>query len=346
MKIEAIDLFCGIGGLTYGLCKAGIQVLAGIDNDASCQYSYTKNNKAKFIHSDIATCNFQDLKNLYSKNSLKILVGCAPCQPFSSHSFKYKQKVKDDRWHLIDYFTQAMKIIQPDIISVENVRGFTKADIFRKFLKDVEEMGYEINQEIVYCPDYGIPQRRSRLVLLGSKSKIGKIEIPTKTHNKNTYCTVESCIKDLPQIKSGERHAADPLHYSKGLSEKNMKRLQQSRPGGTWKDWDKTLLPNCYKKETGKTYTSVYGRMEWNKVAPTITTQFYNYGSGRFGHPEQDRALSLREGALLQTFPHDYDFGSNISLIQIGRHIGNAVPPKLGEVIGKQIIEHIKRRQL
>ena len=137
----------------------------------------------------------------------------------------------------------------------------------------------------------------------------------------------------------------DPLHKSAGLTEINLKRIKQSKPGGTWRDWDKTLLPECYKKPSGKSFGSVYGRMEWDKPSPTITTQFYSFGTGRYGHPEQDRAISLREGALLQTFPRNYKFFKdidNISISTISRHIGNAVPVDLGKIIGMSINEHLK----
>lgn len=344
-NLQAIDLFCGVGGLTHGLLNAGIKVLAGLDNDESCQYAYTKNNGAKFICADIAQYNFKELKKLYSKNSVKILVGCAPCQPFSAHSFKYRKQEADDRWGLMNYFTKAVKEIKPDVISIENVRGFVKTGIFANFVKHIKKMGYQVDFQIVYCPDYGIPQGRQRLVLLGAKPKIGLIEVPNKTHEKGDYFTAADSIKSLPKLKSGEKHEADPLHYCQNLSNTNKKRVRESKPGGTWRDWPKSLLPNCYKRENGKKYTAMYGRMEWNKVAPTITTQFYNYGSGRFGHPTQDRALSLREGALLQTFPDDYDFGDKISLSHTARHIGNAVPPQLGEIIGLQIVKHIKNKK-
>lgn len=136
----------------------------------------------------------------------------------------------------------------------------------------------------------------------------------------------------------------DSLHRCPKLSKINLERIRQSRPGGTWHDWDKKLLPNCYKKASGKTYSSVYGRMRWDMPSPTITTQFYAYGTGRYGHPEQNRAISLREGAILQTFPKNYKFVKHKETITykiLGRHIGNAVPPKLGEIIGKSIKKHL-----
>ncbi len=341
MKIEAIDLFCGIGGLTYGLNQAGINVLAGLDNDKTCAYSYEKNNDSTFIEADITKYNFQKMKAIYSKNSIRVLVGCAPCQPFSSHTFKNKDKNKNDiRWNLIDYFIKAVEALKPHVISMENVRGLTKEDIFKEFVRKLEKLQYKVVYEVVYCPNYGIPQNRSRLVLLASK--LGKIGIPPQTHPKEKHITVGDAIKNLPKIRSGGVNPKDIVHRAKNLTSLNLERIKQSKPKGTWRDWDKKLLLECYKKKSGQTYTSVYGRMCWQKVSPTITTQFFNYGSGRFGHPEQNRGLSIREGALLQTFPKDYNFGECSSMTITARHIGNAVPPKLGFVIGKAIQEHIK----
>jgi len=341
MKIEAVDLFCGIGGLTYGLKQANIDVLAGLDNDKTCQVAYEKNNDAEFIATDISQYDFSEMKSLFSKKSIRVLVGCAPCQPFSSHSFKAKNREEDDRWNLITYFIKAIDVLQPDVISMENVRGLTVTDVFKDFIKAVEKRGYHIDYKVVYCPNYGIPQNRSRLVLLGSR--LGEIKVPEKTHIKGHYTTVADALKGLPKIKAGQTNKKDKLHKAKNLSPLNLERLSQSKPNGTWHDWDKNLLPPCYRKKTGKTYTAVYGRMSWDGISPTITTQFYNYGSGRFGHPEQDRALSIREGALLQTFPVSYDFGDYNSMTRIGKHIGNAVPPQLGFVIGKAIQSHIKQ---
>ena len=187
-----------------------------------------------------------------------------------------------------------------------------------------------------------MPQKRRRLVLLASK--LGEIELIPPSKNQ-IYRTVETAIKDLPKLKNGQQDKADPLHRCAKLTNINLERIKQSTPGGTWQEWDKELLPDCYKKSTGKSYSAVYGRMKWDSPSPTMTTQFYIYGTGRFGHPTQNRALSLREGALLQTFPKDYKFveSSEYSLKVIGRHIGNAVPVDLGKIIGESILQHIKK---
>lgn len=342
-KVQAVDLFCGVGGLTYGLRQAGVDVIAGIDNDVSCKYAYEKNNGAKFIDADVSEYDFNELKKLFSDDSIKVLVGCAPCQTFSSNTFKIDNTLKqqDKRWTLINYFTEAVRIVRPEVISMENVRGLTKQQVFKDFVKDLEELGYAVDYKVLYGPEYGIPQNRSRMVLLGSR--IGKIEIPKPTHKKDGYKTVGDTIKELPHIGAGEISTLDKLHRAKNLSELNIKRIRQSKPKGTWKDWDDELLPDCYRKPSGSTFTAVYGRMSWDDVSPTITTQFFNYGSGRFGHPDQDRALSIREGALLQTFPGNYDFG-DMPISTVGRHIGNAVPPQLGKVVGDAILEHLSAR--
>ncbi|MFZ2970545.1 MAG: DNA (cytosine-5-)-methyltransferase [Minisyncoccia bacterium] len=339
MKIESIDLFCGIGGLTYGLQKSGINVIAGIDNDETCRYAYETNNRIPFINADIKEYGSDEIKKLYSKNSVKVLVGCAPCQPFSSHSFKNKNKGCDARWDLLSYFAKIIEDTLPEIVSMENVRGIVKTDIFKMFLGVLKKNNYHIDYKVVYLPDYGAPQNRSRLILLASR--LGEIKIPQPTHTKNTYVTVRDIIKKLQPLRVGQTSKNDLLHKAKNLSETNLQRIKQSKPNGTWRDWDKKLLPACYKKKSGQTYVSVYGRMGWDGVSPTITTQFFNYGSGRFGHPTQNRALSLREGALLQTFPQNYDFGKVKSMTTIARHIGNSVPPVLGEVIGKTIKKHL-----
>lgn len=341
MKIEAIDLFCWIWWLTCWLRQANINVLAGLDFDASCAETYEKNNHAKFISADISKYDFSELKKLYSKDSVKVLVGCAPCQPFSSHSNKKKNKEVDARWNLIDHFIRWVDELQPEIVSMENVRGLTKQKVFQDFIKKLEDRGYKIDYDVVYCPEFGIPQARHRMVLLGSK--LWEIKIPARTHTKENFVTVKDAIKWLPDLRAGETYKNDIMHRSLNLTPINIERIKQSKPKWSWKDWDKKLLPNCYKRDSGSSYTSVYGRMSWDDVAPTITTQFFNYGSWRFGHPKKDRALSLREGAILQTFPIDYNFWETISIWKVARHIGNAVPPKLWEAIGNCISKHVKK---
>jgi DNA (cytosine-5)-methyltransferase 1 len=225
---------------------------------------------------------------------------------------------------------------------MENVSELRRHSIFHEFVNRLEAAGYETTFSVVSCPDYGVPQHRSRLVLFASL--LGPLCISPPTHAPDRYPTVHMAIGHLPKLKAGKASSADALHRSSSLSPLNLRRIRASLPGGTWRDWDKDLVAPCHRKRKGKTYPSVYGRMAWDSPSPTITTQFFGFGNGRFGHPEQNRAISLREGALLQTFPPDYEFvepGRTYYLKTIGRLIGNAVPVRLGEVIGKSIGGHL-----
>jgi len=340
---SAVDLFCGAGAITHGLIKAGIPVNAGIDNDESCRYAYEKNNESRFIKRDIRRLSHQCVEAMFPKDDIKILVGCAPCQPFSKFTQKNKQRVKDEKWRLLYSFSRLIKDIRPHVVSMENVTEISKQKVFSDFVNLLKLLQYHVSWKFVFCPDYGIPQSRKRLVLLASR--LGEIELMPKTHTPSRYKTVRQAIGKLEAIRAGGESKKDHLHRAAGLSPTNMKRIEQSKPGGTWMDWDKGLRARCHTENTGSSFTGVYSRMEWDKPSPTITTQFYTYGTGRFGHPEQDRALSLREGALLQTFPKKYDFidpDNGIIIKRIGKHIGNAVPVKLGEIIGKSIKRHIE----
>jgi len=155
------------------------------------------------------------------------------------------------------------------------------------------------------------------------------------------YRSVREAIGALPPLAAGATSRSDPLHTASALSPKNLRRIKASQPGGTWRDWPIELRADCHRRQTGKTYPGVYARMEWDKPAPTMTTQCFGYGNGRFGHPEQDRAISLREAAILQSFPMDYAFlppGEQAAMKEVGRWIGNAVPVKLAEAVGRCIL--------
>ncbi len=341
-SISGVDLFCGVGGLTHGLIKSGIKVRAGIDLDSSCKYAYETNNKAEFIGADISQITGQRIQEYWKDDEIKVLVGCAPCQPFSSHSNKVRGKENGDKWNLLNEFIRLVRETNPDIISMENVPNLSNKQIFKDFVSQLEELEYQVKFKNVYCPDYGIPQKRRRLVLLASR--LGEIEIIPPTRNKNNYKTVRDAIGKLKPIENGEKSEKDILHFTTKLTDINLKRIKASVPNGTWEDWEENLQLECHKKETGKTYKSVYGRMSWDEPSPTITTQFYNYGTGRFGHPEQNRALTIREASILQSFPSNYKFlekNKEVLLTKIGTHIGNAVPVNLGLAIGKSILKHV-----
>lgn len=348
MKINAVDLFCGVGGLTCGVQQAGINVIAGYDIDPRSQFAYEFNNNARFILKDIKKIDSKEITNLFPDDTdIKVLMGCAPCQPFSTYSHKYKNNENTlQKMDLLDYFGKQIEYVQPDIVSMENVPQMVNEKVFDKFIQILNDNNYLIDYKVVFAPDYGVPQKRKRLLLLASK--LGEIKLIPAQFNKDNYPTLRDTIGNLPKLKAGDTDLNDPLHRSRNISELNMKRIKQSKPGGTWRDWDEELLLEAYKKKSGASFGSVYGRLEWDKPANTITTQFPGIGNGRFGHPDQDRALSLREGAMLQTFPRDYLFtqpelGGNYPIAQVALQIGNAVPPKLGEVIGNSILKHLEK---
>ena len=344
---NVIDLFCGVGGLSHGFIQEDFNVLAGIDIDETCRFAFEENNKSEFIAKSITDISAQEINRIYGENTdLKILVGCAPCQNFSSYMFKDKDK-DSNKWKLLYEFSRLINEVQPDIVSMENVAqliNFKKAPVFEDFVSNLKSLGYYVHYEVVNCPDYGIPQNRKRLILLASK--FGEIKLIPKTHNRDSYVTVKDAIGELSFIKDGEKDINDPIHFSRKLTPKNKKRIEATPYGGSWKDWNEDLRLECHKKETGKSFPSVYGRMVWEKPSPTMTTQCIGYGNGRFGHPVQDRAISLREAALLQTFPLDYKFVKNdqdYNSTILARQIGNAVPVKLGQVVAKSVKEHLKK---
>lgn len=339
MQVEAVDLFCGAGGLTAGLIKSGIRVKAGYDIASECQFAYEHNNNATFVHKDVTQVSAKEISSWYSDGVIRLLAGCAPCQPFSTYN-QGKDATIDKKWPLLYHFSRLIREVQPELVTMENVPDVIKHEVYQDFILELEQLGYSVFSKEVACVEYGIPQTRKRHVVLASR--IGKVDLIPRTHQEPI--TVLETIGDLDPLTAGEISKTDPLHKSARLSDINLKRIQASQPGGTWRDWPEELRAECHKKDSGRSYPSVYGRMEWDKPAPTMTTLCYGFGNGRFGHPTQDRGISLREAALLQTFPIDYQFTENpkkSSFKCVGRMIGNAVPIRLGEVIGLSLRSHI-----
>jgi DNA (cytosine-5)-methyltransferase 1 len=270
-----------------------------------------------------------------------LLAGCAPCQPFSKYRLG-KSDESDGRWNLLQHFQRLVSDVKPLLVTMENVPRLAEQEIFAAFVLALEQNGYFVTAEVARCADYGVPQHRERLVLLASL--LGPLALIPPTHS-DKHRTVRQAIAGLPVLAAGEIHPLDPLHQACSLSPTNFRRIKASKPGGTWRDWNKKLVAACHKKKSGKTYPGVYGRMCWDDPAPTMTTQFFGFGNGRFGHPDQHRAISLREGAVIQSFPKNYRFtkpGEPIYRKTVGRLIGNAVPVKLGNAIGRSIRAHVE----
>jgi DNA (cytosine-5)-methyltransferase 1 len=349
MRAEVIDLFCGIGGLSAGFRNEGFDVLAGVDVDTTCQYAYETNIEAKFIPESVSKLEADDLLGIYSKRSVKVLVGCAPCQPFSMYTGRYRQNETaedtDQRWAMLSEFARLIEETDPDIVSMENVVRVEVHPEFKKFVERLEVAGYSVTKYKVRAQNYGVPQRRTRLVLFASK--YGEIELAPPTHLEK-HVTVAEAIGKLPKLSAGGVDGLDRLHASRGLGDKNLQRLRATVEGGSWRDWKDDLQLSCHKKEGGKSFRAVYGRMRWDEPSPVITTQCLGIGNGRFGHPEQDRAISIREAAILQSFPENFEFvepDKPVVGVWLARQIGNAVPVKLGEAVARSIRRHLNRAE-
>lgn len=278
----------------------------------------------------------------YSGNAPTVLAGCAPCQPFSTYKHRYAE---DPQWGLVRKFATLAARVQPDFITMENVPSllrYKEGRVFQEFKDILNDAGYPVRVTIAKCELFGVPQKRRRLVVVAARGrKIGRL-VPAE----NVGATVKKAIAHLPPIRAGEAHPTDALHTASALSDLNMLRMKAAKPGGTWRDWPEDLRAACHRRSTGKTYPGVYARMSWDEPAPTMTTQCFGFGNGRFGHPEQDRAISLREAAILQSFPPDYAFlpaGESPKMKEVGRWIGNAVPVELGRSIGQTIICNVRK---
>ena len=334
--------------MTYGLREAGIRVLAGIDNDLICKETYEKNNPGSvFLHKDVSEFSPKDLQKemkISKKDDAMVFVGCAPCQYWSIINTT-REKSKKTK-NLIVNFKEFVEYFLPGYVIVENVPGISskKESPMGGFIDFLKRNGYEVVCEIVDMSWYGIPQMRKRFTLIASR-----VNNPILPERKNKRTLLNECIGEkngFSKIKAGHRDATLFLHTCSGLSEKNMERLKLTpKNGGGREKWQKNKKYNldCYAGKE-KQFTDNYARMSWDKPSPTITTKFFSISNGRFTHPEENRAISLREGASIQTFPKDFEFvGKSIS--EIAKMIGNAVPPLFAKQLGKSIIKSYDKKR-
>lgn len=332
---EVVDLFCGIGGLSHGFKRSGFRIVGGFDVDHSCKFAFEKNNNAPLHLTDVARLTGSEISSCFSGQTQTVLAGCAPCQPFSAYKRRYGE---DPRWNLVGRFADIAADAGTDYVTMENVPQLLKHQngaVFEYLCERLKSAGYSIWFNIENATDYGVAQNRDRLVFLAKKGT--GVVFPVKSDDR---LTVRDVISHFPALTAGQIDSEDTIHRCSKLSPTNLERIKHSRPGRSWRDWPEHLVADCHKRTTGKSYGSVYGRMSWDKPAPTMTTQCFGFGNGRFGHPEQDRAISLREAASLQSFPSCYKFiesSGDLSMKTGGRWIGNAVPVKLAEGIGNGI---------
>lgn len=342
-KLKAIDFFCGAGGMTYGLRLAGINVPAGIDNDPECRETYELNNPdSQFIYADINELSERELQEkagIRKDDDSLIFIGCSPCQYWTRINTE-KEKSTETRNLLLE-FQRFIDYFKPGFIVIENVPGISKRkkeSHLADFLDFLKENSYAYVEGVINANKYGVPQNRKRFILMASRVP-GEIKMPEPEEDPSlvvkNFIGVENGFQ---KIAAGHNDETDFQHTTPCLSEKSILRLKVTpADGGTrhaWKD-DPELQINAYKGKD-HIFRDVYGRMFWNKPAPTITTKFIRTSNGRFSHPEEHRGLSLREGATLQTFPKKYIFRGRDNSV-IAKQIGNAVPPELAKRLGLAI---------
>lgn len=337
--MNAVDFFCGGGGMTRGLLNAGIEVQFGLDFNPACRETYEHNNNIPYLCRNITEVNAEALIAEYPilhQNNELLLVGCAPCQPFSNQRHSKHEHVAVN---LLDEFGRLVQDLEPCCVLVENVPGIQRRGhaVFERFLVLLNEMHYNVCYGVVNAADYGVPQKRKRLILIASNEFVP--EIPQVTHGEGLlpYVTVRDAIWRFPAIQAGENNDQFYNHHSSALSQLNLERIDATpHDGGSRLDWPPHLTLNCHNNGY-RGHTDVYGRMHWDEVSPTLTSKCFSLSNGRFGHPEQNRAISLREAASIQSFPDDYQFFGSVQ--EIGKQIGNAVPVLLAQSIGEYILE-------
>lgn len=345
-KLKAVDFFCSGGGMSYGMQKAGIKILAGIDNDKGCEATYKANIKdADFILADVSELSEQDLEkeiNIKKNDNDLILIGCSPCQYWSRIN---TDKTKSEKTkNLLIEFSRFVKHFMPGYVVVENVPGLLrrkKESGLKKFIDWLESNGYKVHYDIHNVNDYGVAQNRRRFTMIANR--VTNIEIIPKD-DKTKKLTVKDVLgsqNGFTPINAGHKDITDFMHTVANLSPKNIKRLEKvEKNGGNRLAFanDPELQLKCFIGKD-KAFKDTFGRLWWDKPSPTITTKFYSISNGRFAHPEENRALSLREGATLQSFPKEFKL-IGTSVAAIAKNIGNAVPPEYAKRIGLAIIQN------
>ena len=324
-----------------------MKIAFALDHDTDARASFEANfPDTHFEFADIRKVNVEALRSRMEvdRSSPVLFSGCAPCQPYTKQNTIRPELGLDERVPLLACFAALVEGCRPDLVFVENVPGLQKLDArgqpFGCFVKQLEVAGYELDYRPIKLAKFGIPQSRRRLVLVGSRH--GKVHLPEETHGPGApnerYATVRDWIAHLPPIQAGEEHQDIPNHRAANLSARNLERIEATPEGGGNRDWPTELTLECHKGVSG--YSDVYGRMSWDAPASGLTTRCTSYSNGRFGHPEQHRAISIREAACLQTFPEDYVFEG--SMASMARQIGNAVPVRLAKLIGSRFVEHLR----
>lgn len=347
-NLKAVDFFCSGGGMSYGMLQAGIKIIAGIDVDPTCKETYETNVKgAEFINADVFKLKEEELEKrlkLKKNDNDLILIGCSPCQ-FWSIINTDKNKSRESKNLLIE-FRRFVEYFNPGYVVVENVPGVLRKKEesgLEDFIKWLENQNYKVHFDVHNVSDFGVPQNRKRFTLIANRITKNELQ-PVK--NEGAKITVYDVIGEhngFKKVDAGHKDSSDFMHTVAGLQQINLQRLNVTeKDGGSRISYanNEELATKCHKNDTVN-FKDTYGRMWWHRQSPTITTKFFSISNGRFAHPEENRAISLREGAVLQSFPKDYIFKTK-SVEKTARMIGNAVPPKYATSIGKAITNNHK----
>ena len=345
-KPTAIDLFCGGGGLTLGLKKAGFEVLAGVELNSKIARTYGANHEeVELFEKDVRNLTGKEILEKIGVDKIDLIAGCPPCQGFSSLTSKYKRE--DPRNDLAIEMARIIEEIKPNMVMMENVPRirFKGKPVLDAFISKIEKIGYVVNQGVLRMEDYGVPQARRRFVLLAGKGF--KINLPKQTHSRKSdgknklkpWLTLRDAIgkMDVPVTLSEANVNGGPKifnwHVIRDLKEISILRLKAMKAGESRRSLPIILRPKCHSK-SNKGFVNVYGKLSWNQVPPTITSGCTSPCMGRFGHPEESRTISVREAALIQTFPRNYVFDTNFIAVACDL-VGNALPPKFAEKAAK-----------
>lgn len=337
IKYNSVDVFSGVGGLSEGMVQAGFAAKVAIELDKYAVRAYRMNHsKTKVIENDIRKVSTDEIIAALNGQPLHLLAGCPPCQGFSSvRRLNRKQNVRDDRNALILEYLRLVKELKPLTIMMENVPGLISYYLFKDVVKELDDLGYRPTVQVVNVKDYGVPQNRKRLIMVGSL--LGEIDIAEGTKKK---VTVKQAIGKLESIDTTK----DPVHkITAKHTPEVMERIRLTpKDGGSWKDLPDKYVLECHKKENIG-FNDIYGRLRWNDYSSTITGGCLNPSKGRFLHPEEDRVITAREAALLQSFPRRYKFPVNIPKSSLALLIGNALPPRFSYIQSVNIKRHLDK---
>lgn len=336
MELISIDIFSGCGGLTEGMHQANFKTKVAFEIDEIASKAYRLNHPdTTVITKDIRKVSIAEIKRKLNGKPIHLLAGCPPCQGFSSmRRLNRATPVIDERNGLIMEYVRVVKALMPYTIMMENVPGLVEYDLFKKAVSILKnELKYEVDFKVVNVKDYGVPQSRRRLVLVGSR--LGTVKVAEPLNEKKT---VRQTIEHLPLPEN----SSDPIHKIFPTHIPSVQKRIELTPknGGSRKDLPKQYLLKCHEGENIG-FNDVYGRLRWDDYSTTITGGCLNPSKGRFLHPEQNRNISAREAAMLQSFPADYKFPAGIPKDKLALMIGNALPPTFSYIQSNNIKEHL-----